>query len=32
MEDKQYTEDKFKIASLKNISENRILKWTECFG
>ena len=26
---KQYTEDKITISSLKNISENKVLKWTE---
>ena len=29
---KQYIKDKITIASLKNISENKILKWTESFG
>ena len=29
---KQYIKDKITIASLKNISENKILKWTEIFG
>ena len=29
---KQYIKDKITIASLKNISEDKILKWTESIG
>ena len=29
---KQYIKDKIITPSLKNISENKILKWTESFG